>query len=613
MWNNVEYRNSKPVKDVLDEILQAIISTEIVLVDSPTGSGKSALVPGEIINDDPKKTIIVAMPTVAAVMSMYKYVRNNLTNRDLVGYACRGEVHYKFGRQRIIYVTTQHAVNVFLKVIAGERALPPDFIFMLDEAHDTNTHTFVALKLALHMKLKMIVSSATPNLSALEGVPVNTISASGRMFPVARHYATTDINLYSENSIIATTIQFLKDMEHLFAKKKGNILVILPGINCIEQIAEELADKYTKTIVTLSSETMSDELNDIFEMAVHGNMLILSTNIAENSITIPNVIVVVDSMVCKVMTNHGGKDVLTMVSASKSSMIQRAGRAGRTCPGIYFALGTKIQWDCAPDHSDQEFENIDPVAYCLQFLAQGLDMVKICGMPQKRHDFIVGYMRKLNLITPENDITDIGHFVTSAQYSVKTSCILYHAKEICQEKPNEILALIMVLAYLEVNDNVFFIPKDMRKKKAGDIKMYKMTQFADFIGDDDLETSFNVVYSMLKRGEKKLSVWCHENKLWDHVMCNIQRAFKHMTQEVFGGPVVIPPRLEWYYIDTHIIYEMMQKVYSTIYVENRTTKIDLKNSLSKKSIFGTFCAARDIVIKSEHGEILLLSQVWKPV
>jgi ATP-dependent helicase HrpB len=293
-----------------------------VVLSSPTGSGKSTEVPRWC----PQRVLVVE-PRRIACRSLATRVAQLEGTRvgDRVGYVVRDE-HEAGPDTRIVFVTPG-------MVLRNRALLESAHTVILDEFHERSLDTDLLLALLLRRKPRaLVIMSAT-----LEGERVAThvggvhLAAEGRSFPVDVRYLPGRTSSPDGEDLPKRVAQAVASA----ADDPGDMLVFLPGKAEIEACSHGLRGAYS--VIPLHGGLSLDEQRRAFESTPR-RKLILATNVAETSLTIPGVGVVIDSGLVRQTRYHAGRGFLALTPIAQDSAAQRAGRAGRTAPGVCYRL-----------------------------------------------------------------------------------------------------------------------------------------------------------------------------------------------------------------------------------------------------------------------------------
>jgi ATP-dependent helicase HrpB len=342
-----------PVAEVLGDVVAAS-RTGAVVVNAPPGSGKTMLVPAAVLDDlPPPARVILLQPRRLAARSVAHQIARL---RDVplggeVGYQVRFDA--RVGRDtRLIVETT----GIMLRRLLGDITLDGISTVVLDEFHERTIEMDLVLGLLVRVRqtlrpdLRIIVMSATLDAAPVarllgdagtnDSCPV--VSAEGRVFPVEIRYARRGEQRDLIDLITATVPEALR-------ATTGHVLVFLPGVGEIMRCERELsatADRQGHAVLTLFGD-MPPEQQDRVLTDMGRRKIILATNVAETSLTIPGITAVIDSGLARQLcvSPATGLPRLELIPISQASADQRAGRAGRTGPGVCWRL-----WDEASHH-----------------------------------------------------------------------------------------------------------------------------------------------------------------------------------------------------------------------------------------------------------------------
>ena len=349
-----QQREFLPIHAVRDELMSIIAENQIVVIVGETGSGKTTQLTQYLYEDGYSKYGLIGctQPRRVAAMSVAKRVseETDTTLGKTVGYSIRFE-DVTSKETKIKYMTD----GVLLRESLRDSDLDQYSVIVMDEAHERSLNTDVLFGLFRNVlerrrDLKLIVTSATMDadkFSSFYGdVPVYHIP--GRTFPVEKFWLRSTPQDYVDACVRQV-------MGIHLSGREGDILVFMTGQEDIEAtcflVAErvsQLEDKNRQVppllVLPMYSQLPADLQAKIFERAAPGTRkCIVSTNIAETSLTVDGIVYVVDSGYCKLKVYNPkiGMDALQIVPISQANANQRAGRAGRTGPGESYRLYTE--------------------------------------------------------------------------------------------------------------------------------------------------------------------------------------------------------------------------------------------------------------------------------
>jgi ATP-dependent helicase HrpB len=335
-----------PIHAVLEPLKEALRLGNVVVLAAPPGAGKTTVVPLVLLDADWRddRRILVLEPRRLAARAAAERMAATLGEvpGETVGYRTR--LHSRIGPSTRIEVVTE---GIFTRMILDDPAIEGVAAVLFDEFHERSLDADLALALArdsqglLRDDLKLIVMSATLDIAGvsrlLGGAPV--IQAEGRAYPVETIYLGHNP---SERIEDATARACLKAL----GEQTGSVLAFLPGQAEIHRVAGMVRDRLRLPnidVVPLYGALDKAEQDRAIEPTPPGRRkVVLSTSVAETSLTIEGVRVVIDSGVSRVprFEPSSGLTRLVTVRVSRSSAEQRRGRAGRTEPGVCYRL-----WD----------------------------------------------------------------------------------------------------------------------------------------------------------------------------------------------------------------------------------------------------------------------------
>ena len=329
-----------PVAEVAGEIDRLLPQNSCVVVTAPPGAGKSTLLPLTILENLPEGKVLMLEPRRVAARQIAErmaWMLGEPVGRT-VGYRMRFEQKVSAGTR--IEVLTE---GVLVRRLVDDPGLEGVSVVIFDEFHERSLTTEVALALTreaqqvLRPDLRMLVMSATIDTDALcRDLDAPLVESRGKMFPVEVVRGKEEAKPENAAELVAQTVR-LAHRDHA-----GDILAFLPGEADIRRCAEHLGASLGETQVfplygMLSGE---EQRRAIAPSAPGSRKIVLATPIAETSLTIEGVRVVVDSGLCRkpVYDPQRGLSRLETVRISRDMADQRAGRAGRVAPGVCYRL-----------------------------------------------------------------------------------------------------------------------------------------------------------------------------------------------------------------------------------------------------------------------------------
>lgn len=335
-----------PVLEVLSQLKQALGSNGKVILQAPPGAGKSTVLPLHLL-DEPwlaGKKIIMLQPRRLAARMVAARLADQLSEDvgATAGYRIRFES--KTTAATRIEVVTE---GILTRMMQTDNSLPGVGLVVFDEFHERSLHADLALALCLQSQkvlredLRILIMSATLETESLSGVLGNApvITSMGRSYPVEFHYGEPDKDAPLSKRVARAVVASLRDTS-------GDVLVFLPGTGDIMRTAQLLeASSISASVHTLYGDLTFKKQQEALLPDVHGGRkVVLSTAIAETSLTIEGISVVIDSGFSRVsrFDPRSGLSRLETVKVTRDSADQRAGRAGRLGPGVCYRLWPEL-------------------------------------------------------------------------------------------------------------------------------------------------------------------------------------------------------------------------------------------------------------------------------
>jgi ATP-dependent helicase HrpB len=370
---------SYPVLEILDELRHRLHTAPITILQAPPGAGKSTVLPLKLM-DEPwlaGKKIIMLEPRRLAARSVAERMADVLNEEagGQIGYRVRFDTRVS-ARTKVEVVTE----GILTRMLQSDPTLEEAALIIFDEFHERSLHADLALTLCLQVQqllrpdLKILIMSATldgATLSALLGnAPV--VTSQGRQFPVTLKYAAQD----SDEHISARVTSAIR---RAIADEEGDILVFLPGVGEIKRVFDNLESENIGAIVhpLYGDLTFRKQQEAIIPRKDGVRKIVLATSIAETSLTIEGVKVVIDSGQSRVprFDPRSGLTRLETIKVTRDSADQRAGRAGRLGPGICYRLWTQGSNLFLADQRKPEIQEADLAPMLLELAQWGVQNV----------------------------------------------------------------------------------------------------------------------------------------------------------------------------------------------------------------------------------------------
>ncbi|PSR52555.1 ATP-dependent helicase HrpB [Adhaeribacter arboris] len=366
-----------PVREIIPEVKEQLTSRNTLIVQAPPGAGKSTLLPLTLLEENwlAGKKIIMLEPRRLAVRTIAERMAYLLEEEvgQTVGYRIRFE--NRVSAQTRIEVVTE---GILTRMLHTDNALAGVGLIIFDEFHERSIHADVAMALSRESQrrqrpdLRLLIMSATldmPTLAGLLNAPI--VQSQGRQYPVELIYAPGDLDESLLPDLTARTVQ------RALREKAGDVLVFLPGEGDIKKVEGILRRQLPRDIM----------IHPLFGMLLPNKQyaaimpdrngkrkIVLATSIAETSLTIEGVAVVVDTGFGKTsrFDPNSGLSRLETIRISKDAADQRAGRAGRLGPGTCYRLWTEVTHARLAPHRTPEILEADLANLVLDLAQWGI-------------------------------------------------------------------------------------------------------------------------------------------------------------------------------------------------------------------------------------------------
>ena len=523
----IEYKKL-PVYEQKQRILDTLKDNQVIVVQSPTGSGKTTQIPVILYEAGYAQsgTIAVTQPRRIAALSVSEFISKqlNTTYPGLVGYKMRFED--KTDATTKIKIMTD---GILLQEMKLDPWLSKYSVIMVDEAHERSLNIDFVLGLlkrvlAERKDFRVIVSSATMNAEAFsayfDGCPIVTIDTI--TYPVTIVYDTPSIpaSTISEAATDALLTKICNTVDRILANNEpGGILIFLPGEKIIKDCLWKLDHSpFSRKIHTLPlyGRLAKEEQEKVFDPAPFGKKkVIISTNIAETSVTISDITTVIDAGLAKLnfYNPRTFTSSLNETAISKASCNQRKGRAGRTQPGICYRLYSRKDYDTRPMYTTEEIYRTDLSEVVLRMAELGItDFQNFDFISPPGIEGIIGAVDTLNMLKAldsDNTLSSIGKLMVEFPLEPRISRIIIEA---IMKYPNVLEEALIAAAFLSAN-SPFLLPQgeEMEARKAHH-------NFRDMQGD--FVSYLNIFKGYTSSSDKEK--FCKKNYLDDRVMAEIE-------------------------------------------------------------------------------------------
>ncbi|MFV3327091.1 ATP-dependent helicase HrpB [Pseudomonas sp. NY15372] len=439
--------SSLPINAALPALLEALQERDEVVLQAPPGAGKTTRIPLALL-DEPwlqGQTIIMLEPRRLAARAAAERMASELGEKvgETVGYRIR--LDSKVGPKTRVEVVTE---GILTRRLQSDPSLEGVGLVIFDEFHLRNLDADLALALTLNGRelfrddapLKVLLMSATlegERLSRLlDDAPI--VTSEGRMFPVSTIWSKPQQpGEFIEPRVITACLEALAD-------QTGSVLAFLPGQAEIRRVATGLEEALSNSpslqrdvlLCPLHGELDLNQQRAAIDPAPVGKRkVVLATNIAETSVTIDGVRVVIDAGLERVprFDPRSGMTRLDTQRISKASATQRAGRAGRLEPGVCYRLWSEAQHDQVAAFSAPEIQQADLTGLALQLARWGVqpgDLKWLDAPPTAAYSQANDLLRRLGALQPDGQLTKHGQAMAELPSHPRIAHLLLRGHEL---------------------------------------------------------------------------------------------------------------------------------------------------------------------------------------
>jgi ATP-dependent helicase HrpA len=414
---------SLPIYDAEQSILEALEHHQVIIVEGPTGCGKTTQLPRMLLRAGLTRTRIgITQPRRIAAVSVATRIaaEEGVPLGEEVGYAIRFDE--QSGPNTVVRVMTD---GILLQEARSDPWFSRYDVIMVDEAHERSVNIDFLLGLlhravAKRDDLRVIVSSATLNPELFQRYfadvagEVPLISVEARTFPVEIHHRAPESD--DNRDVVQAAAREVVRIHR--SGREGHILVFMPGEAMIKNTDTAIFERYRGddlVVLPLYGRLTREEQERVFDEFDGRRKVVIATNIAETSITIAGTCFVVDSGLAKVprVSTRTGIATLREEGVSRASASQRSGRAGRTAPGEVIRLYTRKDLARRPEYTDEEFIRLDLSDVFLRLIDLGVGRVEDFPLPTRpprgKARAALEKLMALGAIDEDQRLTQLGH------------------------------------------------------------------------------------------------------------------------------------------------------------------------------------------------------------
>lgn len=453
---------SLPITALFAELRQQVADHRQIIIEAPTGAGKSTALPLEMLSwPEITGRILMLEPRRVATRSVAQFIASQLNQAvgDTVGFRVRGESKVS-GNTRLEIVTE----GILTRMIQDDPELTGVAVIIFDEIHERHLSTDLGLALALEVQaslrddLTLIAMSATLSglkLGALMPLAPKLVSL-GRSFKVELDYCPVP----SQQEWLAHMGRVIVDVltqanDSVAQYQSGGLLAFLPGKGEIQRLASLLSarlDPKVFQLCPLYGELSPAEQDLAISPAMGGlRKVVLATNVAESSLTISDVTIVVDSGYRRAASFNprSGVTKLSLKRISQASAIQRSGRAGRVAEGLSVRLWSQEEQGRMQSADEPEISSSELVSMALECAFWGVksfNQLPLLTLPPAVHEQLAWELAaRLELVDEQHKITELGKAAQGLACHPRLAHMLLKAQQLGKAREQEELPLLACL------------------------------------------------------------------------------------------------------------------------------------------------------------------------
>lgn len=460
-----------PINEIKAQFLSALSEQDLILLSAPPGAGKSTCLPLWLVELNQFNKIYLLQPRRMAAKSIACFLAQQLGEPvgQTIGYRLRNES--KVSPDTKIEVITE---GILTQIIQNDPELTGCDLILFDEFHERSVHADFAFALAREVQLglrddlTLVLMSATLSISSItQALPeAYVIESEGRSFPVDISYQPVKANI--NNQHFSKYYQWrehtLTVINSVLACHQGSILVFLPGVADIQYLVEQLSERIPEhfQLSPLFGELSLAEQQRAIAAPEIGYKLVLATNIAETSLTIDGINLVIDTGLEKVALydNQTLTNKLHQQNIAKASATQRAGRAGRLMPGQCIRLYSKEEFERRSAHHTSEILHTDLQPLLIEAARWGvsaLSELPLLETPKRvLEDDAWLSLARLKIVDANRTLTPHGQKVAGLSCHPRFAHMVLSAGEISQRhNVSKLVELACVIAAMLEERDVF--------------------------------------------------------------------------------------------------------------------------------------------------------------
>ncbi len=551
-----------PVMEHVDAILEMYTKEKIMVLSASTGSGKSSILPAELALRNPGKFILVVIPTVSACNMLARRVQSQYPNLN-IGSAAGNIIRYDENTQ-LVFATGGHIVNMLFQHKSFRHFT--DVIF--DEAHTVSIDYELFTALVQHYELlsqvNMMIVTATfykaivKPWEILHGSPIERFDLNVPMFDIVETF--TDEDIEDDKKMELAIVDYL--MEQNEKMEEGHFLVFCPGEEMIDSLYKKMqaesAFANCDVFCAYSSQPMEENDRAFHQTKqIKGDFqrsIVLATNIAETSVTIPGIVLVVDTGKQKIVT-IGENDAVKLMTVDVSAFgaKQRAGRTGRTNKGIVHRMYSRYQKESFSSTYSPELQRTPLTQIVLKFLSFEVCPVEVLGkysadkeimkkmvgtswIPKNEIELSIRRLKKFGLIKDDKPTTE-ALAISGMTLRLPLRRCLYQVQK-ANQRPlsteDKIFIASIAIAEVEATQTLQFYRRQQKEESSESFQAFLSLQenTLERFKEDvccPLNISLNVFLSCCDEVKQNgLFDWCRANSINSKAMLDIKTCLFRM-------------------------------------------------------------------------------------
>jgi HrpA-like RNA helicase len=600
---DISHLKGMKIYPYLVTIHEHVMANNVTVINGKTGSGKTAGYSQYFLtHDKTTRYLIITSPTIMNAMLHYQYAcKMNPEISNLIAYAANCQRSVSFEKAKIVYMTTQTAINHLKHLYRTDKKMLDNIVLMADEMHHPLMENYIVLGIVNWLlkngaDIRVIVASATLTPHKFDQLNAGKVfTVDGTHFPVKIEWANSSL-------ISANSGKFLKDqiMRRIYeivtnllkTTQTGDVLVFVTGEDDVEQLCGQFENSFPNVnFVPCYSALDQSYDSDRFSKDETKRKVIIATNIAETGVTFDGIEYVIDSGLHKKKRMEKGTSILEETLISRASSTQRAGRAGRTRVGTCFRMCTEDEWSKLPEFIENEFFSAPKHLSIIALMSSGLPAKDILNIDDQVFGDLMGELQTMKMVE-DNKVTKLGTDVSKYPLSIPSAVTLINSLSSLSDGfskltgENACRAIYMIMATVLIDTKIsspyiFNVPRTERDDKTNFIA----TRCGDFFGYDDIETLMTIFMDMLIANTdpntnhlKNYNKWCSTNHINKKFLDMATKLFKQVCKTVLGTVNISVSQYKYIETNRQNYKDMLVKCITTGYTNNVYV---LRNSMYK--------------------------------